>query len=332
MRTDPAHGLADGSGDHPTKTPFGTDLLHGVIPVLETPFTTDGRLDLDGFERVVSHVLTTGVSAVMFPGFASEFHKLTDHERALLTRLLLDLTTTRPDIAAVLSIPDHATRLAVERATAAVAAGADAINLLPPHFLGPPPTEVHHHITAVLTAVAPTPVILQYAPAQTGSSFSPDTLRRLAAEHPNLAAVKIETALPGRLAEDLATGTPPLRAFIGYAGLQLADGLRRGIAGVQPGCSFTEIYQRIWRLWHDGERAAALALHTRLTPYLTYWMQDVELIITAEKLISARRGLIDNPHCRHPARSLDPQETAAVDRFLLEFDDILRPDPNRSRS
>lgn len=72
------------------------DLLRGVIPVLEVPFTTDGSLDAEGFERLVTHVLATGVTAVMFPGFASEFHKLTDDERALLTRRLLDITTPGP--------------------------------------------------------------------------------------------------------------------------------------------------------------------------------------------------------------------------------------------
>lgn len=309
-----------------------TDLLRGVMPVLEVPFTARGDLDLDSFDRLVRHVLDTGVTAVMFPGFASEFHKLSDAERDLLTGRLLDLTAARPDVAAVVSVPDHATRLAVERATAAVEAGADAVNLLPPHFLGPLAAEVHRHATAVLTAVAPTPVILQYAPAQTGSSFTADALRRLAADHPNLVAVKIETALPGRLAQDLVTGTPALRSFIGYAGLQLADGLRRGVDGVQPGCSFTEIYQQIWRLWHDGDQAAALRLHARLVPHLSYWMQEVELIIMVEKVISARRGLIDDPHCRHPARSLDAREVDGVDRFLAEFDAVLRPQHDRSGS
>ncbi|MET9730121.1 dihydrodipicolinate synthase family protein [Streptomyces sp. NPDC006458] len=309
-----------------------TDRLSGVMPVLEVPFTGDGGLDLDSFDRMVGHVLGTGVTAVMFPGFASEFHKLSDSERHLLTRRLLAMTARRPDVAAVVSVPDHATRLAVERATAAVEAGADALNLLPPYFLAPPADEVRHHVTAVLTAVAPTPVILQYAPAQTGSSFSPQTLGDLRARHTNLVAVKIETALPGRLAQALAKGPNGLRAFVGYAGLQLSDGLQRGIAGVQPGCSFTEIYQQIWTQWHRGDRDGALALHGRLVPYLAYWMQEVELIIAVEKLISARRGLIDTAHCRKPARRLDEQEAAVVERFLTEFDDFLRPPRNGQRA
>ncbi|MFE2561852.1 dihydrodipicolinate synthase family protein [Streptomyces sp. NPDC059352] len=322
-------GTADHEGREATPS---TDRLSGVMPVLETPFTSDGDLDLDSFDRMVGHVLGTGVTAVMFPGFASEFHKLSDSERELLTRRLLAMTTRRPDVAAVVSVPDHATRLAVERATAAVEAGADALNLLPPYFLAPPADEVRHHVTAVLAAVAPTPVILQYAPAQTGSSFSPETLGDLRARHPNLVAVKIETALPGRLAQALATGPTGLRAFVGYAGLQLADGLQRGIAGVQPGCSFTEVYQRIWTLWHRGDRDDALALHGRLVPYLAYWMQEVELIIAVEKLISARRGLIDTAHCRKPTRRLDEQEAAVVERFLTEFDDFLQPARNGQRA
>ncbi|MEW2167335.1 dihydrodipicolinate synthase family protein [Streptomyces sp. NPDC007084] len=307
----------------PGAAPAAAELLAGVMPVLEVPFTSEGALDLDSFDRIVSHVLDTGVSAVMFPGFASEFHKLSDAERDLLTRRLLAHTVPRPDVAAVVSVPDHSTRLAVERATAAVAAGADALNLLPPHFLAPSPAEVHHHVQAVVTAVAPTPVILQYAPAQTGSSFSPETLTDLGRRHPNLVGVKIETALPGRLAQALGTGPAALRTFVGYAGLQLPDGLARGVTGVQPGCSFTEIYQRIWTLWHSGDQSAALALHSRLVPYLAYWMQEVELIIAVEKRVSVHRGLIDTGHCRRPGRRLDEQEATVVDRFLSEFDAFL---------
>ena len=53
-----------------------------------------------------------GVHGVMFPGFASEYHKLTDDERDRLTAILLDRARTG-DTATVISIPDHATRRSV---------------------------------------------------------------------------------------------------------------------------------------------------------------------------------------------------------------------------
>jgi dihydrodipicolinate synthase/N-acetylneuraminate lyase len=295
------------------------ELLGGVSPVLEVPFHDDESVDLDGFSEVVAHVLRIGVTSVMFPGFASEFHKLTDDERAALRGRLLQQTRCRDDIAAIVAVQDHATVVAVRSAGQAVAEGADAINLLPPYLLGPSPRAVQRHVRAVLAAVEPTPVVLQYAPALTGTSLDAETIASIAAGHPNLVAVKVESIPPGPLIQALAAGTPSLPSFVGYAGLQLPDALRRGAAGVQPGCSFTELYVCLWHLWHRGERRAALRLHTRMLPYLSYWMQSVEMLVSAEKLVSQRRGLIRSAICRAPAYVLDREDVGLVDAFLDEF-------------
>jgi 4-hydroxy-tetrahydrodipicolinate synthase len=294
----------------------------GVCPVLETPFTEDGAVDEESFVRVVDQTLRAGVGSVMFPGFASEFHKLTDAERSRLVDLLLERTTALPGVRAIVSVPDHATRVAVQRAREAVERGADAVNLLPPHFLGPSGPAVRTHVVRVLEAVAPVPVVLQYAPAQTGTALDAASIARIADDAPNLVQVKVESTPPGALISALGEQAPQLTCVVGYAGVQLPDALRRGAVGVQPGCSFVELYQRFWELW-DDDRDAAEDLHRRMLPYLSYWMQSVELIISAEKLVSARRGLVRSAHCRAPQRSLDVEEVRMVDRFLSEFADLL---------
>ncbi|MFC9331021.1 dihydrodipicolinate synthase family protein [Kitasatospora sp. NPDC057015] len=293
-------------------------MITGVVPVLEVPFQPDGSLDLPGFDRVVQAVLGTGVSSVMFPGYASEFHKLTGPEREQLTARLLTATAGRRGFTTVVSVPDHATVVAVAAARRAVELGAGALNLLPPYLLGPSPDAVRAHLAAVLDAVAPVPVILQYAPAQTGTSLDAAAIGHLADDHPNLRCVKVESTPPGRLIS--ALGLP---ALVGYAGLHLPDALRRGAVGVQPGCSFTEVYQEIWRRWHARDESGALALHTALLPYLTYWMQHVELIVAAEKAVSVRRGWFRSAHCRAPGWILDSHELALVDRFMDEFEEYL---------
>ncbi|MGW5667421.1 dihydrodipicolinate synthase family protein [Micromonospora sp. NPDC003776] len=298
-------------------------LVRGVSPVLAVPFTVTGDIDPDGFRRVVRYVLGTGVSSVMFPGFASEFYKLAEHERHTLTDVLLAETGPRPDVAAIIAVQDHATRLAVARARNAVAAGADLINLLPPHFLSPPRRALVDHVRAVLDAVAPTPVVLQYAPTETGTSLDSATVAAIAVAHPNLRLVKVESSPPGRLIAELAALDPPLSAVEGYAGVQLPDAIRRGAVGTQPGCSFTEIYQEIWRRFSEGDHAGGDDLHRRLLPYISYWMLDTELIVAAEKHISFRRGLIGSDLCRAPAHELDAEERRMIDRFLLEFQDLL---------
>lgn len=294
----------------------------GVCPVLETPFTADGTVDGAGFLALTGHLIACGVRSVMFPGFASEFHKLTGGERARLTEMLLRRTRDAA-VSAVISVPDHATRVAVARARCAVEAGADVISILPPYFLGPSRAAVHDHVGAVADAVAPAPVILQYAPAQTGTTLDAGSISALARAHPNLRQVKVESAPPGALIAALGRQEPPLTSVVGYAGVQLLDALRRGAVGVQPGCSFAELYLRVWDSWTAGDHEAATSLHARMLPYLSYWMQHVEIIIAAEKLISQRRGLIASAHCRAPAHTLDGEEVRMVDRFMADFADLL---------
>ena len=307
-------------------------LMRGVCPVLEVPFDAEGSLDHEGFDRLVAHVLGTGVTAVVCPAFASEFYKLSDEEKTSLRRQMLGHTRRHQGALAVTGITQHATRLAVLEAVAAVEDGADALNVLPPFFLGPPKEEVRQHLRAVLRAVRPTPVIVQHAPGLAASALTPGDLCALAAEHPNLRMVKVEAVPPGRFISALSAATPALPAMVGYAGVMMIDGLRRGAVGVQPGCSAVEVYQSIWRLWANGEHEASEALHRRLLPFVSYWAQEVELVIQVEKTISRERGIITTDHCRDPGRPLDAEEKESVMRFLSEFAEILEEKPSRSAS
>jgi len=296
--------------------------IGGICPVLAVPFGPEGGVDAAGFRQTVEHVLALPVTAVTLFGLASEFYKLTDVERDRLRDVLLDVTNDRPDVTAIVSITDHATEVAVTRAREAVAAGADALNVLPPHFLSPAEEAVTRHLEAVLAAVE-VPVVVQYAPTQTGTSLDADSLRELARRRPNLTHVKVETQPPGRYVELLQTGDPPLPGLVGYAGVQMPDALRRGAVGVQPGCSFTELYVELWRRHVTGETEGFEDLYRSMLPYLTYWMQHVELVIQAEKTILHRRGIIEHDGCRGPGWQLDDEESAMIDRFLDRFAQML---------
>ncbi|KQR39421.1 dihydrodipicolinate synthase family protein [Microbacterium sp. Leaf159] len=297
--------------------------IAGVCPVVETPFTADGEIHPASMEQLIDRLLHAGVRAVMYPGFASEFYKLSEAERDMMTGIVIERMHQVEGTVVVVSVPDHATDIAVRRARAAVAAGADMINILPPHQHGPSSDAVAAHVRAILRAIAPTPAILQYAPAQTGTTLTSSMISEMARENPNLVQVKVESAPPGRLISALDSEDPRLDSIVGYAGVQLIDALTRGAVAVQPGSSFPEIYLRIWDLWQTGDRTAARELHTRLLPYISYWMQSIELIIAAEKRISQLRGLIESDLCRAPARTLDAQELVMIDAFLEEFADLL---------
>lgn len=301
-----------------------TAVLRGILPVLATPFDAADGIDEAGFVATIDAQVRAGVSGVMFPGFASEFHKLSESERRHLTRVtiarLRDHAVRGHHVpVAVISIPDHATALAVARTEEAVAEGADAINLLPPFLFGPTPDAIRAHVEAVLLAAGRVPVILQHAPSETGGDLDPAWLAGIARRHPNLRTVKVESAPPGPLIAELAAGDPPLAGLTGYAGLHAVDAYAHGGVGLQPGSSFPELYVRFDHLWVAGETDAATALHARLRPYLETWMTDVETIVAVEKVIAHERGWIATPRVRTPGRPVTADLRAGIDAFLTEF-------------
>lgn len=290
--------------------------------MVETPFTSEGHVDEAALATLIDHLGSIGTPSVMYAGFASEAIKLTDDERDALTRVVIERGRSN-GMLVVASVSDHATQVAARRAERYAEWGADFVNVLPPYQLTPSAAAIHTHLRTVLDAVSPTQAILQFAPAQTGSTLDAVTIAALREAAPNLVQVKVESAPPGRLIAALRDASPDLDCLVGYAGLQLPDALRRGAVAVQPGCSFTELYLNLWERWIAGDLDGLTVLHGRLLPYLSYWMQHVELIVAAEKRISYLRGLIPTDMCRAPGWVLDREELAMVDRFVATFADDL---------
>ena len=292
--------------------------ISGIVPIVAATFTSSGTLDEDSFQSLVRHLLVTNVSALTLFGLATEFYKLADDDRARMQVLLLAETSRSESVGGIVSITDHSWEVASQRARAAEAQGADGLMLLPPYFLGPSEDAILEHLKRVIGSVK-IPVIIQYAPVQTGVRIAPDVFLKLRDLLPNADFIKVETQPPGRYVSQLVERSDGrLKPLVGYAGVQMPDVLARGAVGIQPGCSFTEIYVELWRLWLS-DNSAFLHLHRRLLPYINDWMQGVELIIKVEKVILKRRGIIASDYCRSPAYILDERERAHIDQFMSEF-------------
>jgi 4-hydroxy-tetrahydrodipicolinate synthase len=292
--------------------------ISGIVPILAATFTESGDLDEDSFQSLVRHLMTTGTSGLTLFGLASEFYKLPDADRARMQDILLRETCRSESVAGIISITDHSWEVAIRRARDAETQGADALMLLPPYFLGPGEAAILEHLKRVIGSVK-IPVIVQYAPAQTGVRISPEVFLELREALPNADFIKVEIQPPGRYVSQLVERSQgQLKALVGYAGLQMPDVLARGAAGIQPGCSFTEIYVELWRRWQT-DKVEFQNLHNQLLPHINYWMQGIELIIKVEKVILKRRGMIASDYCRSPSYALDEGEVQHIDRFLHDF-------------
>jgi dihydrodipicolinate synthase/N-acetylneuraminate lyase len=282
-------------------------LPSGIIPILATAFDSSGGLDESSFVRQVGACIDDGAAAVAMFGLASEYYKLSDSERDRLARLTVEAARQRVPV--ILSVTPHARELAVEEALRFQALGASALMVMPPFFLGPSEHAIIAHVAAIADAVR-IPVIVQYAPLQTGRSIDPKVFVQLSSEHPNMVGVKVDMVPTGPYLAALAG----LSTYVGYLGLHLPEAVERGASGCMPSASLTPAFVRCWdELLKVNEQGRKT--HGALLPGLNFMMQSVEFLIACEKRLLVARGVFESACPRAPYVTLDDVQARELDRL-----------------
>ena len=281
-------------------------LLHGVCPIIATPFDQSGAIDYDSLRNEVRILCEGGCHAVALFGVVSEFFKLADAERDRLVEVVA-AETDRTDTPLVLSVTHEATTIAVEWAQAYEAAGADCIMVLPPSTLDPPRGELIDHLTAIADVVT-VPVMVQYRPPET-PIIPPDELARLADETDTIRYFKIECSPAGPYISSLLDAAPDVNVLVGSAGKTMIEAFDRGACGVIPAAFAWDLYIDIFDAYRAGERDRAIELHDRLLPIVNHIGQAS---IPMEKEILARRGVIADGATRKPRTGLTDDALAGL--------------------
>ena len=294
--------------------------IKGICPIIATPFLENGDVDYAGLENVVATLIKGGCHAVTLFGIAGEYYKLTDEERLRMAEITI-ATCKKYGGTSILSVTDHATEIAEKRAAQFAEMGADCLMMLPPFFLKPGAGWLYQHMKAIAKAAPNTPIMAQYAPEQTGVAIGPDVFKRLGEESPNIIYYKIECKPAGPYITNLIGITSPetTKIFVGNAGFQLIEAMDRGAIGAMPGCSMYDVYLDIYNHYVNGDRAGAIELHNKILPMLNHIRQNVEQIISFEKRILKRRGVIGSDYCRKPSYDTDPYFDKLFDEFYDEM-------------
>lgn len=302
------------------ETMNGKKEIKGICPLTAIPFDENGEIDYRQFEHLLDCLIASGVHGIGLFGVVGEFSKLDDGEKMELAGRMIRRLKDTP-LYSLISITDHSTEIAVKRAKRFEALGADALMLLPPHFLNPPIDQIRYHLLSVVGAVD-IPVVIQYAPNETGVSISPEELVSIAQENQNV-LYKIECNDPAAYSSQLLKMKNDLSIMNGYWGINLLDLLSIGGKGVMPGFSCCELYLEIYNRFMKGKVNAAAELHSHLASYFKRWNTSVERMISMEKEILCRRGMLSTKYCRHPGYELGSEDYQEVDRFLEEFGIVL---------
>ncbi len=288
--------------------------LRGIVASLHTPFTADDRLDEAGLVRLVDHVASAGCTGVLASAVAGEVGSLRPDERRVLLRVVGDACRGRLRVVAGVSAAEPEESLDLARM--AVALGADMVLWQPPAGLAGPALQ-----DALTRLGDVAPVMLQDLDWH-GGGLALNTIVALADAVPGFQALKIETAPAGPkyTAVRDALGDR-LHLSGGWAAMQMLDGLARGLDAFIPS-GVLPAYCRIWRLWVEGERAAAQDLFERCMPILAFSNQDIGVSVAFWKRVRVASGIFASDRCRPPIQKLDAVQVAIADALVPRALDI----------
>jgi 4-hydroxy-tetrahydrodipicolinate synthase len=280
--------------------------VHGIFPIVYTPYDAAGRLDREDLGRLVDYLIAAGAHGLAAVGGASECHKMSVPERKSLAELTIAAARGRVPVlvgTSAVSIADS-----VELTRHAGEAGAVGVFCTPP-LSGPVTRDAVLLLYRQLASVVDGPVLIQDANVTVPISL----IAELGREKANLRWVKEEAVDSGhRITELRATSDAGISIMSG--GSYLLDDLARGAIGAIPGSIGVADLARAYDRYVAGDLVGARAAFDHFLP-LSYWRRQFPLL--AAKEVLRRAGVFKAAHLREPSSErLDAQDHRELDAIL----------------
>ncbi|MBC9904466.1 dihydrodipicolinate synthase family protein [Achromobacter xylosoxidans] len=292
----------------------------GIFPVVPTTFTESGELDLPSQKRAVDFMIDSGVDGLCILANFSEQFVLSDDEREVLTRTILEHVAGRVPV--IVTTTHFSTQVCAARSRRAQEQGAAMLMIMPPYH-GATIRVSEEQVTGFFQRVSDAvdiPMMIQDAPVA-GTPLSAAALARMAREIEHVAYFKIETAgAASKLRDLIALGGDTVEGpWDGEEAITLLPDLDAGATGSMTGGGFADGLRPIIEAHRAGKRDEAYRLYERWLPLINYENRQGG-ILTAKALMKAG-GVIACDAPRHPW----PAMRAEVRQGLLETASRLDP-------
>ena len=161
-------------------------ILKGIIPPIVTPLLTPEKLDTDGLQKLIEHVISGGVHGIFVLGTTGEGPSLSKPLQFELIQRSTEQISGR--IPVLVGISSASFGNSLELAEHAASCGADAVVLAPPYYFPSGQPELLEYLEHLAPRL-PLPLFLYNMPSMTKVDISVDTLKK-AAGIPNIAGFK----------------------------------------------------------------------------------------------------------------------------------------------
>ncbi len=287
--------------------------LGGVLPVIQTVFDSDGRIDAAGLDEELDWIAAQGADGFV-TGMVSELLRLTESERHDLSEMVTS-AAHRHDLISVISCGAESTVTAVAHAEHAAEHGADALMAAPPLTVALGDDGIFEYYSAIAMSTE-LPIVVQDASGYVGRALSIAVQVRLLDTFGDQIYFKPEASPIGLRLTQLRDATGGLaRVFEGSGGAALIDSYRRGIVGTMPGSEVCWAIRRLWDAATGGDWTTAYAISGTLNALISL-QTTIDSYVAVEKHLLARQGVIRSVRVRGPVGiRLDDETRAEVDRL-----------------
>jgi dihydrodipicolinate synthase/N-acetylneuraminate lyase len=265
---------------------MSNSLWHGVLPAITTPFHADGTIDHAFLASHARQLIDAGCKGIVPLGSLGEAATLSFEEKlAILKTLVKVLAGRAPVIPGIASLStDEAVKLAKE----AKALGCGGLMVLPPYVYSTDWREMGAHVKAVIGATD-LPCMLYNNPVAYKTDFTPAQMAELAAEFPNLQAVKESSGDVRRFAAIRSLLGDRLQLLVGMDDA-IVEGVSMGavgwVAGLVNAYPFESV--KLFELAQSGGAKAAESLYAWFLPLLR--LDTVPTFVQLIKLVQEKTG------------------------------------------
>ncbi len=255
----------------------------GVLPAITTNLRANGAIDHPALAKHCRWMIESGCRGIICCGSLGESATLSFEEKISVVQTCVRAVGARAPV--VIGVAALSTAEAVALARAAAKAGASGLMVLPPYAYSTDWQEMKAHVAAVFRATR-LPCMLYNNPIAYKTDFLPAHIAELAAEHPNLAAVKESTGDTRRLTALRAILGRRLALLVGMDDA-IVEGIRNGAEGWVAGLvnAFPVESVALFDAAVAGENARADALYRWFLPLLR--LDTVPKFVQLIKLVQA---------------------------------------------
>jgi len=296
--------------------PRHDSLPRGIVPVVQTPFDSDGKVDRASLDRLVEDAIAAGAAGFLTPAVASEVAHLEPAEREQIIRQVAARVGNRVPLIVGASSDD--TRTCGRLATLAAEVGAVAWLVAVPQALYGRPDDVVPFFREA-SAGCELPLVIQ--DLQFGAAgLSLETIHDLHRALPRLAGLKIETAPAGPKYTAVRNVFGP-DCFVagGWAVMQMIEALDRGVDAMIPESSMVRVYSAIHLLHATKRRDEALRIFQALLPVLAFTNQELTTSIAFFKRLLVRKGIFAYDGLRMPGFVWDDFNRRIADELIDHY-------------